>query len=440
MINQSANFPASQALPLGGSAPATGNRPADSIAGDTRSDSPVSKHSNTAPAGIVTLSEQGRTLQSSAGSLSLSAGSEVTAADKLARSQHSADVILGFINTHIDRLASDGATEQEMAAAINDGLAGFSSGFSEAMNFLDQAGFLSDALSEELALTQQLILAGIEDLRGQFAPHSSSEASEPVAVTYASVNSNVVSGYRSSSDSVSTALSGGFNGTVQSQQASFIEDYQRYQSTSLEVVTRDGDKISISYQALQQLQRSGALSQHSGDNGNSLSAAFAEEALAAGEFAIRIEGELDEGELLALTELMKQVNELADEFFNGDFEKAFSMAVELKMDTTELAAMSLNMQRTTSYSATQAYNNVQNFGASASEQQQQLPPGLQKLGSLVNNLIEMLEKANNFAEPITLLSDLLANRLAQQQLAHPEKSAGPTAGRLDRLLSDVARP
>jgi len=431
MINQSTFSPASRPLPFHGFTPAAANPAVNNSGGN--------KHPDNSPVGSVSLSEHGRSLQTRDASLSVNAGTEVTAPDKLARSQQSAQVILGFISAHIGTLAADGASEEELAQAINDGLEGFSSGYHEALSFLDEAGFLTDELSEELALTEQLILGGIEDLRGQFAPNASSENTESETPTSAPVSTTVVSGYQSSYSSTSVVGSGSHQGRVQSQQAAFIENYQKYQSASLEVVTRDGDKVSISYEALQALQRSGAFSESSNENGSEFSAAFTEDVFSSGDFAIRIEGELDEGELTALSDLMNQVTELADEFFNGDFEKAFSMAVELQMDTTELAAMSLNMERSTSYTAAQSYSNVQNLPGNGNEQQQQAPAGLKELGNLVNNLIEMLENANIFAEPTNLLSDLLANRLAQQDLLQPESSTGKIAGMMDQLLSDVAK-
>ena len=104
----------------------------------------------------VQLSDKGRAL----GEAGPTADVALTPAQE--RSQNSADVIVGFINQHLDRLKADGATEQELAQALNDGFAGFVEGFEEAMQILNDSGLLTTELSAELSDIQSRVAAGLE--------------------------------------------------------------------------------------------------------------------------------------------------------------------------------------------------------------------------------------------------------------------------------------
>ena len=97
---------------------------------------------------------------------------------------------------------------------------------------------------------------------------------------------------------------------------------------------------------------------------------------------------------------------MSSEFFNGDFETAFALATAFEMDSSEFAALSLDLARSTRASV------VESYAATDIATADQGPSA----DSLIEQLMAMLEQAAEFAEPETLLTELLANQLAQGSL------------------------
>lgn len=375
----------------------------------------------------VQLSDEAKALAETKAALEV----DLTAAQQ--RSQASADVIIGFINQHLDQLKADGASEQEIAQALSDGFEGFVDGFQEAMQILNNSGLLNDELSAELSDTQARVSSGLEQLRQQYSP-SSELVFDYSFVEEPETNLKTVSGYQNVSYSNLSSVSQASpnNGSIQSQFAAFAESYQQQQLANLEVLTRDGDKVSIRYEAFESYDRSASYTEERDIDQASLSAAYFAQNQSGFGFAVSVEGDLDEGELEALDKLFRQVDSLAQEFFEGDFDRAFAMAMELQIDSSELASMSLDIQQSSSYSVAEAYGSVQKMDSpSASEAR---PIGMSELGSYVQGIIDALEMADMFDDPIKLLSDLFANHLAQQSLLFPENSYNGKAQQLDALM------
>ena len=125
-----------------------------------------------------------------------------------------------------------------------------------------------------------------------------------------------------------------------------------------------------------------------------------------------VEGELDSGEMAALNNLLAEVSAVSDEFFNGDFDKAFEMAINFDMDGKEFSTMALDITRSTRATVTESYVGLpgQNSGQSS------LTSNTANLDSLVEKLLSMIEKSASFDQPQKLLTELLANSLAQKSL------------------------
>jgi cell division septation protein DedD len=146
--------------------------------------------------------------------------------------------------------------------------------------------------------------------------------------------------------SVSAALRGtasaSIGGTAASNDAVVYDAAMvRKQKASLNIVTQDGDAISIRFRS-----REGVAVQ-SGSAGTaqdgSASTDFRLYAFASGRVEIAVQGELDQDELKAIGELVEKVDTLATDFFGGDFEAAFAAASELGFDSSEIASFSLKL-------------------------------------------------------------------------------------------------
>jgi hypothetical protein len=80
-------------------------------------------------------------------------------------------------------------------------------------------------------------------------------------------------------------------------------------------------------------------------------------------FSFSVKGELDEDELKAIGKLVADANELAEEFFNGDIETAFNQALELGFDEQELSSFALQLTKVENTAVIKAYETVSRFGS-----------------------------------------------------------------------------
>ena len=165
-------------------------------------------------------------------------------------------------------------------------------------------------------------------------------------------------------------------------------------SMSLELMTKDGDKISLSF-----MQSAESFSYAEKQGHQYIAAAGFEQGL---EWQMDVMGSLDEGEQEALTNLLRDVEKLSGTFFSGDLGGALEEAMQLGFDGDELASMSLNLRQESFSSVSRAYNSVQ----------PKLPtPGLENLSSSLlgynDDYLSALDQAKSFADPQQLLNDLV---------------------------------
>ncbi len=121
----------------------------------------------------------------------------------------------------------------------------------------------------------------------------------------------------------------------------FVAGGGETKTMSLQVFTRDGDLVNIEIGSARSAFMGG------GETGDGSSFNMFLGAMAGG-MNFSIEGDLDDGELSAIAELMENINDLAQAFFDSDLQAAFGMAMELGFDQDELTgfALDLNHQKT----------------------------------------------------------------------------------------------
>lgn len=165
-------------------------------------------------------------------------------------------------------------------------------------------------------------------------------------------------------------------------------DYSQKQSLSLQLQTRDGDQIELSFSSLNALSQS----QRPGQ--------FQQTTISGSQLQLSITGDLNEGELEDLNEFLGQVEELASSFYGGDLAGAFSLAQEFDISGTELASFSLDMQSRTQVRQVQEYRAV--------EGKPSLPSSLmQQMGNYLNDLMETAETASRISPAQDLLQPVL---------------------------------
>lgn len=271
-----------------------------------------------------------------------------------------AKTILNHVQRGLDQLRNSGASDERIEQRLEAAKAGIAKGYDQAEQQLKDMGLLNDDLKAEIAQGRNLIESGLEQLG------SMDEADAGIRTKMPSFND--FSRY----------------GTQVSQQ----------NSMSLELMTKDGDKISLSF-----MQSSASFSYGAQEGHQLITAVGFEENLA---WQMDVTGSLDEGEQEALSNLLQDVEKLSNSFFSGDLGEALEQAMALGFDGNELASMSLNLRQESFSSVSRAYNSVQ----------PKLPtPELESLSSGLlaynENYLSALEQAKSFENPETLLNDLV---------------------------------
>lgn len=114
---------------------------------------------------------------------------------------------------------------------------------------------------------------------------------------------------------------------------------------SLEILTRDGDVVTIEINHDMGIGESLA-----GSRGQRHGTSYEQIKYLSESLNFSINGNIDEDEHAAISELIGNIASLADTFFNGDMEEAMEMAYALNLDTSELQEFNLDMSsRQTGY-------------------------------------------------------------------------------------------
>ena len=313
----------------------------------------------------------------------------------LAERDERAELAAGNILTFVERqLRSDvegGANKDELESRLNAALEGFEKGFGEASDILGNNGLLSDSLSDEIGLTRDKVLAGLDQLKQQYI--ESDEVPQPQAQS--KEEQGVVIETQDLRRSLGSQLA-----NFSAAQVGEARDF------SFELRTQDGDTVTINASALYAAQASQSSSSRDGVNVSSLNFESYEES----SFNLTIEGELDEGELQAINDLLSNVNSLADDFYNGDLSIAFDKALSLGFDSDEISGFALSLTQVKSVRAIQAYQ----------PEQEILKPNvmaeLKPIGKFAQELAQSLTLAKEHFSEAKALMETLFEEFEQQQV------------------------
>ncbi|WP_432698274.1 DUF5610 domain-containing protein [Marinobacterium sp. YM272] len=262
--------------------------------------------------------------------------------------------ISDFVAAGLEAARSRGASDEKLQSMYDAALSGVQKGFDDAREVLENLQLLDGQIAEQVDETESLTFEALNAL----APGT---------------------------DGISSGM-----GT----RMSIIERFQNAEEMQLTIFTQDGDEVTINFGRDQNYQ-SGYAAATDGQ-GNS-AAVFSLSRSEYSEYSFTVSGSLDEGEIEALQNLVKDVSGLADEFFNGDVQKAFEQSGTLNFDAAELASMQLDMSYTRQYASISSYEQVSQLEQTADK------PG-RRLGHL------MKEVAQSFGAPS------LGNLLAPGQL------------------------
>jgi hypothetical protein len=267
-----------------------------------------------------------------------------------------ADRILNFVANAVEnrRAAEGDKAAKDMLAAARGGV---EKGFADAKEVLTNLGVYADKVKDDAEKTHELLTQGLNGF-----------------------DKNLAEGV--------SLLPGTTNTTVQFALSS--ESYAERQSTELKIKTRDGDTVTIKvqkaedYRSSQSAYQDGTTQIFNSEQSYSQSKGL----------VYSVEGNLDEGELKAVNDLVGEVKELSDNFFNGDTQAAFHHALDIGYDSNEIASFAFNISHTQTSVATQAYAEVREYDTNAQASQlpeKQLNNLLAPVADVMKNLQQLLD-------------------------------------------------
>ncbi|OEC35659.1 hypothetical protein A7D27_26230 [Pseudomonas sp. 1D4] len=247
--------------------------------------------------------------------------------------------ILDFVGGRIQAEAANGADPEKLQKMLDQARQGVEKGFAEAKKILQGMGVLGGKIASDIEDTFQRVQDGLDRIGSTYGL-GGTPAGDTSSVSRAAV---------SASTSTLVARSSTFD---------------------LEVTTREGDtlKISIAQASANWSSTSASASstRTSGNGGTSTSTSAQVSAssgsLQIGGWSVQIEGNLNDDEKAALTDLLGQVQDISSKFYSGDLSGAFDRALALNMNGDQLASMSLNLSQTTYAQATSTYGAVSEEG------------------------------------------------------------------------------
>ncbi len=339
-------------------------------------------------------------------------------------SQKSADTILGFIEHYLERKVKDGATEEDSAKSLELALEGFEQGYSEAIESLGGLESLPGTVADGIVETGRLVREGIAALQNELQGNvASSENDDHEGIHSDKRDTTTAPSAKPLSEHRTTGFS-----DLQAVAAGYAESYRRNESVDLQVKTNDGDIITLSFSA----SHSRDLQEGFYSDQQSSVYAIQQRYSASSNFGLTIQGELDEGELNALNDLLSEVTELSNEFFEGDFQTAYAMALDFELDFSEFSQFSLDLALTTKAQIVETYAGGYTEGLVGNAS-----PGngdlfdthsgrFDHVVKIIEQLNRLFEKAEKFDQPNQLLTELLANHLAQTNLTDQQSLSALT--------------
>lgn len=212
--------------------------------------------------------------------------------------------VAGSVLNEIRKLA---ATDATVIGPARDGV---DAGLHDAAELLSARSDLPPAVDDDLHTSRSLLESGLADLDAQTAP--------PGGTTAVGVR---------------------------------LEQVTASRSAVIHIETRDGDTIAITLNA----SSSYSTAALAGSQDNVRIEASSASSTRSFHLEYTVEGDIDKREQRAIDRLLKRIGRIADKFFDGRIDKALRKLGTLKIDTRELAGLSVQLSASTTVRIAEAY-------------------------------------------------------------------------------------
>ncbi len=303
-----------------------------------------------------------------------------------------ADRISQFVSLGLENARAQGKSEEELQVLYESALKGVEQGFREAKEILSNLNLLGGPIAEQVEATERATFDALSGL-------SPIKEEAPIAEAGA----------------VAVAVS---------------ERFQRADNFELTLQTREGDEVRISFsRELEAGSRFTAVADGEGRRAASLDVSRSESS----GYRFSVEGDLSVEEIDAIQELVRDVGQVANDFYKGDVQKAFDQVSDVAFDDSQLASMNLHMSRSEQYTATHRYRETQEL-----ENPERVESG-RRLGHLMREMQDLADRsALGFLDRVRDAAGQIMQGLAQEDSRFKDAASDRQAlyqGNLERLLS-----
>lgn len=345
--------------------------------------------------------------------------------------------VLRFVGGAIQKAAASGADQEALANMFEQARSGVLKGVSLAEKDLE--GMMNDEIEQGIANSQKLIEEGIQNLErrllGQDPEQQSQDGNEKTSVamsesiTATSSQSGDLLIRTADGDEVSISFEDyqSFQRNRQTlielqQQAERPEQPQPVTPPTTEKVDSDDDDNETEQAAQEQQASQRGVPTIDEDSAKTqpaqvppaqaqleITQAQQIEYFESSSLSFSVRGELDEGELKAIGELVSDASELAEDFFEGDIESAFEQALKLGYDESELTGFALQLTRQEQVEVVKAYEYVSHYneGEQGSDPGKAVKPISQYLEKMLDVMEQSQEKLDNAASYESMITGII---------------------------------
>ncbi len=345
--------------------------------------------------------------------------------------------ILNFITLQLQRDVQDGASKEELQSRLQAGMEGFIKGYKEASDQLVATGLLADEVKSAIEKTYTDVMAGIDSLAEELEIESPVERPLSVANTTQAAPVPVISEGNNITEALKNPTAELLEQSPERLQALLDASSIRYEEAhsrtfDFTLKTKDGDTVTISASA------QANMSVQANTNGRHL---IGMDSSTSNGFYFDVDGELDKGEIEAITDLLAQVHDVAETFYSGDLEKAFELALDVGYNTDEIAQFALNLTQQVYQQVEDTYGSIAQMpsgGENASESYVETLANNRMV--MISRFVEQLQEAQEFANKLGVGTELLS-QMAEFYLSEREEMDSASGGehRKGILLPYVAQ-
>lgn len=266
--------------------------------------------------------------------------------------------VLNFVGNVIKKAASDGAPDDKLNSLFEQARYGVSKGIKLAEDELGDNA--TDEVKEGIANSKASIFDGIKELETSIFDKTEKNAS---------IMSNSLS-------------------------------IQKAELSEFSVRTRDGDEVQIRFG----MQENTSKESFTADNGNSQSKFVYQQTTS---FSMQVKGELDEGELKAIGNLVAQADDVANMFYRGNMEQAYEKALDIGYDNKELQSFALQLTKVESSQKIQKYGEVQQYSDTPSADLKAPKAVAEYLNKVLNGMNQATEQLGSQEDFNSIINSLV---------------------------------